>query len=204
MSEDYQVQQGDCISSIAFKHGFFWETIWNHGRNAELKQRRKDPNVLLPGDVVHIPDLRSKEESGVTEQRHQFKIKGVPAKMKLRLAINNQPLANKNYRLCIDGAWKSGTTDGDGFLELAIPPDAKSGKIMVQQGTAHTVFDFDFGSVDPIDTEEGVRERLIDMGFDAETDLSAALRSFQHQEGLQETGKIDDSTRAKIKERFGQ
>jgi len=84
MPTDYQVKNGDCISSIAFDHGFFWETLWNHGSNSELKSKRKDSNVLQEDDVVHIPDLTLKQDSGATEQRHRFKLKGVPAKLHLR------------------------------------------------------------------------------------------------------------------------
>lgn len=84
MPTEYQVKSGDCINSIAFNHGFFWETLWNHGQNSELKNKRKDPNVLKEGDVIHIPDLTLKEESGATEQRHRFRLKAVPAKLHLR------------------------------------------------------------------------------------------------------------------------
>jgi len=85
MAVDYKVRSGDCISSIAFNHGFFWETLWAHGKNSSLKQKRKDPNILRPGDLVHVPDLTSKEESCATDKRHTFKVKGVPAKLQLRL-----------------------------------------------------------------------------------------------------------------------
>lgn len=85
MPIEYQVQGSDCISSIAYDHGFFWETLWKHGSNSELKARRKDPNILKEGDVVHIPDLTLKDESGATEERHRFKLNGVPAKFRLRV-----------------------------------------------------------------------------------------------------------------------
>ena len=80
---NYTVKQGDCISSIAQKHGLFWDKVWNHPKNANLQERRKDPNVLSPGDVVFVPDKDEKEESGATEQRHRFKRKGVPEKLRI-------------------------------------------------------------------------------------------------------------------------
>ena len=91
MAEDYTVQQGDCISSIAYDRGFFWQTIWNDGANASLKSQRKDPNVLKEGDVVHVPDLRIRQESCATEKRWTFKLKGVPSTLKIKLLKPPKP-----------------------------------------------------------------------------------------------------------------
>ncbi|MBN2492230.1 MAG: peptidoglycan-binding protein [Planctomycetes bacterium] len=204
MPQDHRVRQGDCISSIAFKNGFFWETLWNHADNARLKRERQDPNVLMPGDVVHVPDLTTKQVDGATEQRHRFRLKGVPAKIKLRLAVNDEPLANMPYRLCLDDQWSAGVTDGEGCAEMPISPDARSGKILVDQDGHATVFTFDLGSLNPIDTEEGVWQRLSNMGYNVEPDLSGALRTYQQRQGLEPTGQLDEATRSKIKETFGQ
>jgi len=91
MPTEHTIAPGECISSIAYQHGFFWETLWNHGDNAELKRDRKDPNVLHPGDLVMIPDLTLKEESCATEQVHEFRLKGVPARLNLKVLRPKPP-----------------------------------------------------------------------------------------------------------------
>jgi hypothetical protein len=64
--------------------------------------------------------------------------------------------------------------------------------------------------MDPIDEPTGVRKRLLNLGYlcqpegaaDAD-DLQAALRKFQEKNSLDVTGKIDDSTKAKLKDLHG-
>jgi hypothetical protein len=204
MAKDYTVGPGDCISSIAFKSGFFWETLWNHGGNAALKSKRKDPNVLLDGDVVHIPDLTGKDESCATENRHKFKLKGVPAKLKIRVLFNNKPLKNKPYRLSIDGIWSKGTTDGDGVVASPLPPDAIEGRLIVGEEGQQQVYQLRFGCVAPLDADDGVAARLHDLGYPVKDDLHGVIKSFQADNSLPVTGEIDDATRSKLKEKFGQ
>ncbi|HWV99923.1 MAG TPA: peptidoglycan-binding domain-containing protein [Candidatus Acidoferrum sp.] len=204
MPLNYKAKPGDCISSIAYEQGFFPDTIWNHPGNAELKQKRKDPNVLLPGDIVVIPDKQLKELSKPTEQEHRFKKKGVPAKLKLRLLKNNQPRKNEKYRLIIDGISLEGTTDGNGFLEKPLPPDAKEGKLIIGKKDPKEVFVFHFGTVDPLDSDDGVAERLRNLGYAPEENSEGALKRFQADHGLKVTGQADDATRNKLKEVFGQ
>lgn len=128
----YKVVQSDCIDSISFNYGFMPDTIWNHPTNAELKQKRQNPNILFPGDVVVIPDKTVKEELGTTEQRHRFRRRSVPAFFHLQLLENDQPRAGVEYILEIDGLNIKGVTNDQGRLKQRIPPNAKRGKLYVK------------------------------------------------------------------------
>jgi len=201
---DYKVKQGDCISSIAQGHGIPWEKIWNHPKNANLQQTRKDPNVLYPGDVVFVPDKEKKEESGATEQKHRFRAKGSLVKIRVRFTIDDQPRANEPYKLESEGVSREGTTDGDGYLEENIPANAKGGRLIIGEGNSQDIYEIKLGTVDPIETDDGIRCRLFDLGYDAKDDFAEAIRTFQKKEGLTVTGNVDDATRTRLKERFGQ
>jgi hypothetical protein len=201
---NHVVEQGDCLSSIAEQYGFFWSTLWNHGDNADLKQLRKDPNALLEGDVVVIPDKTAKEESCATEQKHKFKRKGVPAKMKIRLMVDDKPRKNEPYKLCIDGKWSDGNTDGDGYIEADIPADAKQGELRVGSGANVDIFQLGFGTLDPADTESGAEDRLLGLGYDLSGGLEEAIEAFQSKEKMTVNGQLDEATQNKLKERYGQ
>lgn len=200
---EHTVEPGDCIISISRQYGLLWRTIWDHPQNADLKRRRQDPNVLQPGDIVFIPDKQTKYESRSTGAKYRFVMLGSPAKFKLRLTINDSPRANEPYQLCIDGTWLKGKTDADGWIMEAIPPDAQKGQLLIGKDCTDS-YEFQFGTVDPLDCDDGIKQRLFDLGYDAETDFAGAIRAFQEKEKLNATGQVDDATRSKLKEKFGQ
>ena len=201
---EHTVSQGECLSSISAQYGFTWQTIWNHALNAELKQLRKDPNVLFPGDVLKIPDRALKQAARATDARHRFQKKGTPAKLKIRLLLNDKPRAGRRYRLCIDGTWTTGQTNGGGFLEAKIPPTARHGELHVEEDGHEDVFRLQIGELDPIDTDDGVVKRLANLGYATTPDLAVGLKSFQRASGLTVTGALDDATRARLKEQHGE
>lgn len=207
MAINYVVKEGDCISSIAFENGFFEETIWNHPNNAQLKQKRKDPNILMPGDVVHVPDIRVKEVSEPTNQVHKFNLKGVPAKLSLRLLFDGEPRRNESYTLDIDGKVMTGATDSDGNLKVSIPPNAKRGKLVIGTGDRQMEYNLRLGRLDPVDEVTGVQVRLRNLGFDCghingilDEETKQALQAFQITAGLPATGEIDAATKNKLQQ----
>jgi len=239
MATDYRVQRGDCISSIAYAFNLGWEVVWNHPDNAELKEKRGDPNILKEGDVVHVPDLEQKECEVPTGALHRFKVKKMTAQLKLRIVeeppppskpqkppppssdrknsitedpepdttpLKDKPRAGVAYTVEIDALSIQGKTDGDGMLTCEIPPNAKTGRLILEPGTPNeTILPLHLGHLDPISEVSGVKQRLANLTFkcgdgDDETpELEAALRVFQEKHGLKVTGKIDDATRDELK-----
>lgn len=205
-------QPGDCILSIAVAHGLFHDSVWSHADNSALRELRKDPNVLLPGDEVFVPDLVEKDESCPTEARHRFRRKGVPAKLRLRLLIDNQPQANASYTFIVDGLSRTGSTNGDGKLEETVPVGAQQGELRVTKDGHERRYYLALGSLNPHADDSGVSQRLRQLGYnvgDADGDapapgLEAAIRGFQHKQGLTVNGTIDDALRNKLKEVYGQ
>ena len=159
---NYVVKPGDCLSKIAAAFGFDWQTLWNLPENAELKRQRKDPNVLYPGDQLFVPELRLKELDAATDQVHTYRLKGTPAKVRLRFLEDGEPRAGESYILIIDGAGRSGTLDSEGRLEEPIPPEADSVTIIIAD--EHPIV-LKLGSVDPVNTISGVQGRLSNLGF---------------------------------------
>jgi hypothetical protein len=205
---NYQVRQGDCIESIASRFGFRWEAIWNHPGNAELKTKRKDPNVLKPEDVVFIPDKTLRQESCPTDQRHTFCLLGAPCKLVLVLTDQGIPRSSQPYILEVDGTVWTGTTDSSGRIEHPISPRAKRGKLLFGPFGAQERYDLKLGHVDPISEPSGVRDRLRNLGLasvhgqpGAETDQAVA--DFQEKYGLNVTGKLDETTRKKLQKVHG-
>ncbi len=199
------VSQGECVLSIATAHGLFWETVWDHPDNSDLRRLRADPNVLHEGDELFLPDLTPKDESAPTEQHHKFKRKGIPAKVRIRLMIDDQPVANTPYVLVIDGVSKNGTTDADGFVEASVPADAVQGELRFTRDRHQHCFPLSLGHLSPIDTDQGVAQRLRQLGYHTQDgDLQRAVARFQEQEELEPSGVIDDELRSKLEEKYGQ
>jgi hypothetical protein len=200
----YRVQPGDCIQSIAAEFGFAPDTVWDHGDNAELRALRKNPDLLMPGDTVVVPEKRIKTHDGATGKRHLFRRRGVPAKLRLRILgpllclpkaapppdpaaelvegprpgdPEQGPLADAAYRISVDGGpWRTGKTDADGFLEMSIPPRARRAELVLEPDTERErSIALELGGLDPIATESGVRQRLANLGFPAGSSGAAEL-----------------------------
>jgi hypothetical protein len=204
MATTHRVQQGECLTSIAEKYGFYWQTLWNHPDNARLHDLGRHPNVLFAGDVVTIPDKRMTSYMRPTGARHTWKVKGIPAKLRMRFMWEDEPRANEPYTLRVDGQVSQGTTNGDGWVEVSIAPKAQSAKLTIGEGDREEEYDLALGHLDPVEELTGVQARLSNLGFPCHSTGALdeptrdALRRFQRQQGMEPTGELDDVTRSRL------
>ena len=207
---DHVVRDGECVSSIARDTGHFWQRIWDDPANAEVKEVRKQPNVLMAGDKLTIPELRQKYESGESEMRHRFVRRGEPSHLAIRILDEDVPRANEPFTLVIDGDQTiEGTTDPEGKIDVPIPGNAKRGKLTVGEEPDVLEYDLNLGNLDPVETWKGVQSRLKNMGIDCEItgkkdeQTMEAVNEFRHQQGQPSIEDLDDDTRQQIQEEHG-
>jgi len=213
--ESYRVRGGDSLTSIAAAHGRDWRTLWEHPRNARLRDSRGDPETLLPGDIVFIPPKRERRESCPTGQRSRFVRRGVPVRVAFTVkGQDGHVFGGKNYVLVVGHHQFEGATDSDGRLEHVVPPDAKKGLLTVTLGEPdypeQITWELEVGHLPPFDTLLGAQRRLNNLGFPCPTSGSAlddatrsALQRFQAQEELPASGEPDSETLARLREVHG-
>jgi N-acetylmuramoyl-L-alanine amidase len=206
----YRVKQGDCLASIAAKFGFAaWKTIYDHPNNADLKNKRKNPNALFPGDELYIPPKEEKFEDGATGQSLSFTVKLPKTKLRLKLKDHEgKALSDKKYVLEVAGTSVEAKTGSDGLIEQPIPAEAPTAALTIWMDDKTPLpLTVKLGHLDPADEVSGAQSRLRNLGFHAgETDgdsdeqFQAALRAFQKKNGLNESGALDDATKSKLEQ----
>jgi Putative peptidoglycan binding domain/LysM domain len=215
MASEHTVQQGEHLSRIAKKYGFSdYRTIWDHASNAALKQKRQNPNVLHPGDRLHIPDREIREESRATDQKHRFKT-SVPRLM-LRLVLEDmyeKPIAQAPCELFLEGEKQDVTTDGRGQVEASILPAAENAMLLLktdQTAIEEVAIPVKIGHLDPVDEITGQKARLGNLGYyigaidDKKDDaFKLAVEEFQCEHSLAVDGVCGPATQAKLKTRHG-
>jgi hypothetical protein len=220
VASPHTVVAGDCISSIAFGAQLPLETVWNAPTNKDLKNRRKDPCVLMPGDVVKVPDKRVKVDKRKTQFTHKYRLKPLLGEWKLQILLGDTPRTDVDYEVTFDGT--PGVLKQAGpWISFQIPPDAKEAKItlrftrgkelskIVLEKFEYTVA---LGHLRPgaVEIDGGLEDRLKNLGYyscwpESKTpSLEEVLRLFQLSHGIKPPdGKASSATLKKLMELTG-
>jgi hypothetical protein len=197
----HRVLPGECLASIAERYGFLDpRVVYDHPANEALRQARPDPNVLLAGDEVAIPEPRVRTISGGTEQRYRFVVNRQSTWLRLRLLEpDGSPRAGLPYRIEYQSQVVTGTTGGDGSIVHEVPAWLPSARVIVTAGDREETYQVALGYLDPVTHDEGLRQRLRNLGYYVEVPgvpetvlLEYALYAYQHARDLPRT-RVPDS-----------
>jgi hypothetical protein len=208
----YVVKQSEYLGKIAAQYGLDADTVWNDPANRDLVARRKDPNVLASGDVLHLPDPAPAKLTFKPGQTNAFTATLTRVDVATVFSNLGKPLANEDYEVDGLGAVVKGTTDGDGAA--TVTATTLVDRVTVRFPAKGLAFQLSLGHLDPPDEVSGATQRLANLGYlvaaptgalkervrsrgktdDGTAQFDAALRAFQRDEGLEENGQLDEST----------
>jgi N-acetylmuramoyl-L-alanine amidase len=190
------VRRDETLSKLGARAKIPWKKIWDHPENAALKRARGNPNILLVGDRVFVPDLERHEESCATEERHRFRT-GSSMALRVRLVgAAHEPLAGIAYAFTVNHVrGEEKTTGDDGVAEVDVADDVEMAVLHLPWGDVPVLV----GVLSPANTVRGVQERLKNLGINpGPIDgvygpmTAAGIRQFQRCEGMMITGVIDE------------
>ncbi len=216
----YVIRAGDDLDLLAARMGFDAGEVWNDDQNRELRERRQDPNVLAPGDVVYLPEPHDEPQRLAAHTTNRYRAAVGRVRLDLLLTAGGpEPLANEPYEVRGAGAPISGRSDGQGHATIEVPARVRELELLLpEQGTRSVLR---LGHLDPASDASGVRTRLANLGYlppydllppymrperspaELEHELTAALRRFQGEHGLSATGGLDDATRDALRRAHG-
>lgn len=216
MPKKHTVAAGECLSSIAHQYGLpGWRALYEHPANEALRAKRPNPHVLLPGDVVVVPEPARKQEEVPVDRTHRFVVTRPKVRLCLDLleAVGGDPV-EMLYELVVEGVEEpfKGLLGADGRIDVMVPASASSATLRLldsEEQVPRHVVSLRIGELDPVDSPSGVQERLRRLGFQCEPERSlgprtrAALARFQLEFRLPVSGEPDEVTQDKLVELAG-
>lgn len=200
-SSGHRIASGESLAAIAARYGTVKERIWTYGANKALASQYPNPDTLLPGETLYIPKHRQRPESVPALACHYFLIKEMPRLMKVTMMRGGKALAEgSEVKVNIAGKPELALqADKDGAIEFTVPPGAMEAKVAVADWFIES-YVLKLSALRPVETQDGVRERLTNLGFysapsngaDDKRALQAAVKTFQRSRGLPATGVLGD------------
>jgi peptidoglycan hydrolase-like protein with peptidoglycan-binding domain len=198
---------GECISSISADAKLGFDIVWGDSQNADLRASRENPNCLLPGDSVFVPDKNPKQVQAPTGAVHVFRVARGRTMLLLRFLDRGAPRAGIPFTVEVDDhASNTGETDAQGGIQVPIPPNAQRATVTLLTEDQPETHVLDLGTLGPTAEMLGVQGRLSNLGYKiGELDgvegkrTSSVIRRFQLKFQLAVTGSLDAGTIDKLR-----
>ena len=159
----YVVRQGDYLAKVAHQLGFDAEAIWGDPKNEDLKKTR-DPSMLLPGDVLYVPEETPKPDLSVHEgDDHEFQAKVPEVTVSLVLRDGEGPIADEPYVINGLGDPIEGSTDADGGLTFTASVLIREVELVLKK--RNVKYPVLIGDMDPLEERSGAKKRFDHLGF---------------------------------------
>ncbi len=213
------------------------EIVWRYELQFDITPTLQ--KVLMPGDEIYIPEREQRTESGATELKHSFKLKSHLVRFRARIfdtssdseekaemqsgnqseyreeppgALEERAVADAPFELFVDGvSFESGQTDAEGFVDVLVPVNARSGKLILYPGEdQESQHALNWRHLNPIEELSGVCQRLTNLGFpcpnnamDMTPQIEMAIVAFQKRHDIEPNGRLDDQLRSSLVEQHG-
>ena len=208
------VKQGEHASRIAQEAGLGgFALVWDHPENAEVRETRRNPHVLLARDQLFVPDIAPRTEGGATDARHRFRAQWSPLTLRVRLlGVHDQELGDVPCELRLGGDPQRTNTDDQGVVEEQIDPSLEDCRFQMTEApdSLQECFQLRVGHLDPVGEEPGQRARLVNLGYMIERDddendarFALAMQEFQCEHGLTVDGICGPKTQDGLVEAHG-
>lgn len=162
-SRVHVVRSGENLTRIAKQYGLgSWERIWKAPENAAFAQKRKNPNLLFPGDELHIPGVTVSEIVRPSGQTHRIVLLDEAVEFRVVLQDHNQlPYKNEPYALHLLDSDRpepprSGTTDAAGKVIESLPDSCR--RVRVELPGPQLRFEFSLQTLLPIPTDADLKD----------------------------------------------
>jgi hypothetical protein len=208
------IKQGEYLAELAYRHRFDEADVWDDPANAELKEKRPNPQILAPGDVLHVPEKKRQPVALTVGGNNSYRAEVPMGVVILGFVKEGQPWAGEPFE--IESLGVKGETDAEGRLMISAPVTTREVLVLFPRRCEY--YAVRIGDLDPISEPSGVRQRLGHLGHhgwllaglgEAPGEHDPAwdalmIAAFQRAEGLlPASGEMDDPTRDRLLARHG-
>ena len=158
----YIVRKHEHLDQIAFNFGFDADTVWNDEKNRRLRESGRSPNLLCAGDILHIPEQKTKWAGMALEESNPYGAKVTTSWINLVFEDGGQAVANEPCIIGLGGVEKDAMTSGGGSLSFEMPHTHREGYVFFPRLDKTYIVQV---GLDPVQENSGRLERLGNLGL---------------------------------------